>query len=112
MRVEELGAADAIGADHAGDAGEREFEFFGLGRGRLEEASLGGARASGFGGKMDFHDRGSRGMGFEIELEKFEESFGVEHGDGEAESAGEVTGAMVRSGCCVGIRGGAGGSLS
>jgi len=100
MRVEEFGAADFVGADHAGDAGEREFEFFRLGCGRLEEASLGSARASGFGGKMNFHDRGSRGMGFEIELEKFEERFGVEHGDGEAEVAGEMAGVVVRGGVC------------
>src|SRR5690242_15393501 len=96
MRVEQFGAADAVGADHAGDAGEREFKFFGLGCGRLEKASLGGARASGFGGKMNFHDWGSGRMGFEIELEKLEERFSVEHGDGEAEAAGEVTGAGRR----------------
>src|SRR5579862_8437642 len=89
VSVEQLQRSDFLLANHAGDAGEGEFEFFRFGGWREEQASLGRTGARGFGGEMNFHDGGSRGMRVEIELQEFEKNFGVEHGKGERKGAGE-----------------------
>ena len=62
MRVEQFQRSDFLFADDAGDAGESEFQLFGFGRWRKEQASLCRARARGFGGEMNFHDGCSWGM--------------------------------------------------
>ena len=41
MRVEQFHGADFLFADDTGDASESQFQFFGLGRRRQEQASLG-----------------------------------------------------------------------
>jgi hypothetical protein len=78
--------ADAVRADEVADAGDGEFELFGLGRDGDEEAVLGAAGLDGFGGEVDFEDRGGGGTAVEVELEHAEEGLVVQHGDGEAES--------------------------
>ena len=44
MSVEQLQRAHLVFADHSGDAGEGELQFFRFRRGRQEQASLRGAR--------------------------------------------------------------------
>jgi hypothetical protein len=96
VRVEQLQRADFVFADHAGDASQREFELLRLRRGWQKQAAL---HLTGLGrdrGEMHFQNGGARGMSLEIKLQKLEEHFGVEHGNGKIESASEWGGV---SGC-------------
>ena len=80
MRVQQFERSYFLLAYHAGDAGECEFQLFGFGRRRQEEASLGRARAGGFSGEMNLYDGRSGRMCVEIELQQLEKNFGIEHG--------------------------------
>ena len=80
MRVEQLHGADLLLTNNAGDAGEREFQFFRLRRGGEEQASLRRARTRRFRGEMNLHNRCPRRMRVQIELQEFQENLGVEHG--------------------------------
>ena len=87
MRVEQLQRSHFVLADHAGDAGQGEFQFFRFGRWRQEQASLGGARAGRFSGQMNFYDGRSGRMRIEIQLQQFEKNFGIEHGKRQTKGA-------------------------
>ena len=87
MRVEQFQRADFVFAHHAGDAGEREFQFFRFRRGRQKQASLRRTRACRFGGQMNLHDGCAGRMRIQIQLQQFEKNFGVEHGQGQAQGA-------------------------
>ena len=89
VRVEQFHCADFLLAHNAGDAGEGQFQLFGLGRGREKKSSLRRARAGRLGGEMNFHDWCSRGMRVEIKLQKFQKDFGVEHGKRQVQFADE-----------------------
>src|SRR5438477_5457447 len=89
VRIKQLKGANLVFADHAGDAGQCEFEFFRLGRGRQEESALCSARLGRGGREMHLQDGCTGRVRFEIELQEFEKNFCVEHGNGEFEGPGE-----------------------
>ena len=89
MGIEQLQRTDFVFSHHAGNPCQREFKFFRLGRGRQEESALRRTRLRRRGREVHFQNRRAWRMGFQIKLQKFQENFGIEHGDGEFDGAGE-----------------------
>ena len=81
---EQLQRADFVFADHAGDPSQCEFELLRLRRGWQEQAALHVTRLGRDRGETHFQNRRPENE-LEIKLQKLEEHFGVEHGNGKIE---------------------------
>ena len=94
MGVEELGGAEAMGAEEGFDAGEGVGEFVGVAEGVFEEVvlGLGGEGGEEFEGEGD--DGGGGREGVEVGVEEAEEGLRIAGGVGDAEFA-EVEVAIV-----------------
>src|SRR5438309_11202788 len=90
MRVQQFERSYFLLPYHACDAGQCQFQLFGFGRRREEQASLGQARAGGLGREMNFYNGRSGRMGVEVELQQLEKNLGIEHGKRQREAANEL----------------------
>jgi hypothetical protein len=81
VSIEQLRRAHATFPHERLYARQSEFQFYRFGRNRNEEAGLCGLRLHRVDPHPQVHDRAGRRMGFQIELQEFEERLGIQRGD-------------------------------
>ena len=89
MRVQQLQRSSPVVADHAGNPRQCEFQLFRFRRWRKKQASLRRTRPGRHRSQMELHDGRAGRMRIQIQLQQFEEKFGVEHGQGQTQSPTE-----------------------
>src|SRR5947209_18829645 len=82
VRIKQLKGANLVFADHAGDAGQCEFEFFRLGRGRQEESALCTARLGRGGREMHLQDGCTGGFALRSSCRSLRKIFASSMGTG------------------------------